>query len=247
MEKDNEKKCRCGKYITYGIAIVAGLAILGYFVSGGLKSVSDGLKSIAYQDQYVTVKGLAEREVKANKVVWPLPYKCVSNDLQQLNKEIKRYADIITQFLNGNGITESEIIVSAPTVTDRYAQSYVPEDIKYRYQAEAVITVTSSQVEKVIELIKQQTTLLEQGIIIGTEYGYEPCYEFTDLNSIKPEMVEEATRNARAVAQKFADDSDCKLGNIRQATQGQFSISSDETTPQIKKIRVVTTVKYSLN
>ena len=247
MEKDNEKKCRCGKYITYGIAIVAGLAILGYFVSGGLKSVSDGLKSIAYQDQYVTVKGLAEREVKANKVVWPLPYKCVSNDLQQLNKEIKRYADIITQFLNGNGITESEIIVSAPTVTDRYAQSYVPEDIKYRYQAEAVITVTSSQVEKVIELIKQQTTLLEQGIIIGTEYGYEPCYEFTDLNSIKPEMVEEATRNARAVAQKFADDSDCKLGNIRQATQGQFSISSDETTPQIKQIRVVTTVKYSLN
>ena len=247
MEKDNEKKCWWKKSIAYSIAIIAGLAILGYFVSGGLKSVADGLKSIAYQDQYVTVKGLAEREVKANKVVWPLPYKCVSNDLQQLNKEIKRYADVITQFLNGNGITESEIIISAPTVTDRYAQSYVPEDIKYRYQAEAVITVTSSQVEKVIELIKQQTTLLEQGIIIGTEYGYEPSYEFTDLNSIKPEMVEEATRNARAVAQKFADDSDCQLGNIRQATQGQFSISSDETTPQIKQIRVVTTVKYSLN
>jgi hypothetical protein len=102
-------------------------------------------------------------------------------------------------------------------------------------------------VEKVMELMNQQITLLEQGVVVGTEYGYEPRYEFTDLNSIKPEMVEEATRNARAVAQKFADDSDCRLGNIRQATQGQFSITSDETTPQIKNIRVVTTVKYSLN
>ena len=247
MEKENDKKCWWKRYMTYSIAIIAGLAILGYFISGGLRSVADGLKSIAYQDQYVTVKGLAEREVMANKVVWPLPYKCVSNDMQQLNKEIKRYGEVIIKFLNDNGITNEEIIVSAPTVTDRLAQSYAPENLKYRYQAEAVITVTSSKVEQVIELMKEQITLLEQGVVVGTEYGYEPRYEFTDLNSIKPEMVEEATRNARSVAQKFADDSDCKLGNIRQATQGQFSISSDATTPQIKNIRVVTTVKYSLN
>ena len=247
MEKENDKKCWWKKHITYSIAIVAGLATLGFFVSGGLKSVADGLKSIAYQDQYVTVKGLAEREVMANKVVWPLPYKCVSNDMKQLYKEIERYEDVIKDFLNKNGITDEEIIVSAPTVTDRLTQSYAPENIKFRYQAEAVITVTSSKVEKVIELMKQQITLLEQGVVVGTEYGYEPQYEFTDLNNIKPEMVEEATRNARTVAQKFADDSDCKLGNIRQASQGQFSISSDATTPQIKNIRVVTTVKYSLH
>ena len=247
MEKENEKRCWWKKYMTYSIAIVAGLAILGYFVAGGLKSVAGGLESIAYQDQYVTVKGLAEREVMANKVVWPLPYKCVSNDMKQLYNEIERYGETIKDFLNKNGITNDEIIVSAPKVTDRMAQSYAPENIKYRYQADAVITVTSTKVEKVIELMKQQITLLDQGIVVGSEYGYEPRYEFTDLNSIKPEMVEEATRNARAVAQKFADDSGCQLGNIRQATQGQFSISSDETTPQIKNIRVVTTVKYSLN
>ena len=247
MNENNGKSCRWRKNAAYCIAIVAGLAILGHFVSGGLKSIAGGLNSIAYQDQYVTVKGLAEREVMANKVVWPLPYKCVSNDMQQLYKEIGRYGNVIKEFLNSNGIKDKEIIISAPTVTDRLAQSYAPENIKFRYQAEAVITVTSSQVEKVMELMNQQITLLEQGVVVGTEYGYEPRYEFTDLNSIKPEMVEEATRNARAVAQKFADDSDCRLGNIRQATQGQFSITSDETTPQIKNIRVVTTVKYSLN
>lgn len=247
MEENNGKRSCWKKYVTYSIAIVTGLAVLGHYVADGLSCIAGGLKSIAYQDQYVTVKGLAEREVMANKVVWPLPYKCVSNDMTQLYNEIERYGEVITTFLNKNGISNDEIIVSAPTVTDRLAQSYAPENIKFRYQAEAVITVTSSQVEKVIELMKQQITLLEQGVVVGTEYGYEPRYEFTDLNSIKPEMVEEATRNARAVAQKFADDSDCKLGNIRQATQGQFSISSDETTPQIKNIRVVTTVKYSLN
>ena len=240
MESCDNTKCCCKKILLPSIAIVAGLALLGFFIS-------KGLTRIANQEQYVTVKGLAEREVMSNKVVWPLPYKCVSNDMNQLYKEVERNSRTITAFLNDNGITDEEIIVSVPVVTDRLAQSYTPDNIKYRYQAEAVITVTSSKVEKIIELMKQQITLLEQGVVVGSEYGYETRFEFTDLNSIKPEMVEEATRNARAVAQKFANDSGSELGKIKQASQGQFSISSDETTPQIKNIRVVTTVKYSLN
>ena len=92
----------------------------------------------------------------------------------------------------------------------------------------------------------KQIELMKDGVIISDEYSYQTQFEYTALNDIKPAMVEEATRNARAVAQKFAEDSDCKLGNIKQATQGQFSITSDETTPQIKNIRVVTTVKYEL-
>ena len=222
------------------MAIVAGLALLGFFIS-------KGLTSIANQEQYVTVKGLAERDVLANKVVWPLPYKCVSNDMQALYKDIENNRDIVLSFLKEGGITNNEIVISAPTVTDRLAQSYVPDNIKFRYQAEAVITVISPQVEKVIELMGKQIELMKDGVIISDEYSYQTQFEYTALNDIKPAMVEEATRNARAVAQKFAEDSDCKLGNIKQATQGQFSITSDETTPQIKNIRVVTTVKYSLN
>ena len=221
------------------MAIVAGLALLGFFIS-------KGLTSIANQEQYVTVKGLAERDVLANKVVWPLPYKCVSNDMQALYKDIENNRDIVLSFLKEGGITNNEIVISAPTVTDRLAQSYVPDNIKFRYQAEAVITVISPQVEKVIELMGKQIELMKDGVIISDEYSYQTQFEYTALNDIKPAMVEEATRNARAVAQKFAEDSDCKLGNIKQATQGQFSITSDETTPQIKNIRVVTTVKYAL-
>lgn len=239
MDSCENKKCCCRRTILPSIAIVTGLALLGFFVS-------KGLTKIANQEQYVTVKGLAERDVLANKVVWPLPYKCVSNNMQQLYEDIEKNRNIILSFIKGSGITDEEIIISAPAVTDRLAQSYIPDNIKFRYQAEAVITVISPQVEKVIELMGKQIELMKDGVIISDEYNYHPQFEYTALNDIKPAMVEEATRNARAVAQKFAEDSDCKLGNIRQATQGQFSITSDETTPQIKNIRVVTTVKYAL-
>lgn len=237
-----EQKCKningAGKLVT-GLAIMTGLIVMGMFIMKGLKSIAD-------RDQSVTVKGLAEREVLADKVVWPLPFKCVSNDMQQLYNEIETNNGIVVEFLKKGGITEDEIIISAPAVTDRLAQSYVPDNMKFRYQAEAVITVTSTQVEKVIELMKEQISLMRQGVIISNEYNYNTSFEYTSLNDIKPAMIEEATRNARAVAQKFAEDSGSSLGKIRQATQGQFSISSDETTPQIKNIRVVTTVKYAL-
>ena len=233
------KASNCCKKSCSGVSVMIGLIALGLFIG-------KGLTRIANQEQYVTVKGLAEREVMANRVVWALPYKCVSNDMQQLYDEIEKNRSIVLSFIREGGITDEEIIISAPTVTDRLAQSYIPDNIKFRYQAEAVITVISPQVENVIELMGRQIELMKDGVIISNEYNYQTQFEYTALNDIKPAMVEEATRNARAVAQKFADDSDCRLGNIRQATQGQFSITSDETTPQIKNIRVVTTVKYAL-
>lgn len=240
MEQEEKKKCSCksGRGEGLGCAVMLGLIILGVFISKGLKSIAD-------KDQYVTVKGLAEREVMANKVVWPLPYKCVSNNIQELYNEIEKNNGIILGFLKAGGLTDDEIIVSAPDVTDRLAQNYVPDNIKYRYQAEAVITVTSSKVEEVLELMSGQMSLMKQGVIIANEYNYRTEFEYTALNDIKPAMVEEATRNARAVAEKFAEDSGSSIGDIKQATQGQFSITSDETTPQIKYIRVVTTIKYS--
>lgn len=239
MEKEM-KSCRKRTGFFNGIAIMAGLALLGMFIASGLGSIAD-------RDRYVTVKGLAEREVLANKVVWPLPYKCVSNNIQELYNDIEKNKEIILAFLKNGGINEDEIIVSAPKVTDRLAQSYVPENMKFRYQAEAVITVISAKVEQAIKLMDKQITLMKQGVIISNEYGYNTQFEYTALNEVKPAMIEEATRNARTVAQKFAEDSGSGLGGIKQATQGQFTITSDETTPQIKNIRVVTTVKYSLD
>ena len=225
--------------LSAGLCIMIGLIVLGNHIGRGIEKIAD-------KDRYVTVKGLAEREVPANKVIWPLLYKCVGNNLDELYNTVEKNRNAILSFLNKNGITKDEIVLSSSTVTDREAQSYTPDNIKYRYQVESVITVISPQVDKVMQLMNSQAELMKQGIAIGEDYRYQTQFEFTLLNDLKPQMVEEATRNARAVAQKFADDSRSKLGGIRQANQGQFSINSDPNTPQLKKIRVVTTVDYFL-
>lgn len=232
------KKCSL-KTSGLGLFIMIGLMVLGNCVGNGMKRFAD-------KDRYVTVKGLAEREVMANKVVWPLPFNCVGNNLEELYNEVEKSKRTILSFLESNGITSDEIVLSAPKVTDREAQSYTPDNLKYRYQVESVITIISMQVEKVMQLMNSQADLMKQGVAIGEDYRYQTQFDFTLLNELKPEMIEEATRNARAVAQKFADDSKSELGGIRQASQGQFSITSDQNTPQLKKIRVVTTVDYFL-
>ena len=118
----------------------------------------------------------------------------------------------------------------------------------YRYNVTAVITVTSIQVDLVRQLISEQGELLKQGIAItGGDYRYNVQYDYTDLNRIKPQMIEEATKNARAAAEKFASDSDSELGKIKHAYQGQFTITDrDSNTPYIKNVRVVTTIDYYL-
>ena len=97
-------------------------------------------------------------------------------------------------------------------------------------------------------MIIEQSELLKQGIaIIGGDWEYKVSYDFTGLNDVKPQMIEEATKNARLAAEKFAKDSNSKLGKIKHASQGQFSIEDrDANTPFIKHIRVVTTIDYSL-
>ncbi|MDD5733171.1 MAG: SIMPL domain-containing protein, partial [Bacteroidales bacterium] len=141
-----------------------------------------------------------------------------------------------------------EIGINAPEIIDMSAERYSTTPAPYRYNVTSVITVSSNKVDLVRKLIADQGELLKQGIAItGGEYRYNTVYSFTALNDIKPQMIEEATRNARAAAMKFAQDSGSKLGKIRNASQGQFTISDrDENTPYIKNVRVVTTVNYYL-
>ena len=207
-----------------------------------------GINDYSDQDRIVTVKGLAEREVVANKVVWPLLYKDIGNDLATLYDNMNKKSKAIVAFLKEKGISDNEISIAPPEVIDMEAERYNSNNVTYRYNATSVITVTSSQVDKVRALMSEQAELLKQGIaIVGGDYRFNVNYEFTNLNEIKPAMIEEATRNARTAAEKFAKDSDSRLGKIRNASQGQFSITNrDENTPYIKTVRVVTTVKYYL-
>ena len=209
------------------LILAIGLLLLGI-------CIQKGFKSFAERDRSVNVKGLAEMEVPADKVTWPLMYKSLGNDLNALYDNIKNSNKIITQFLIEKGIDEKEISNN--------------DNSPYRYNVTTVITVTSNKVDLVRSLIAEQGELLKRGIAVtGGDYRYNVQYEYTGLNSIKPQMIEEATKNARQAAEKFAKDSESELGKIRHANQGQFTITDrDANTPYIKKVRVVTTIDYSL-
>ncbi len=203
---------------------------------------------VSSNSRVVAVRGLSEREVNANKVTWPIVSKIVGNDLTQIYSQVSATDDAIVNFLKKNGITDKEFQVNAPKVQDMQADSYGGTPPPYRYNVTTVVVVTSSQVAKIQELMNKQTELMQQGIaIVAGDYNYQTLYEFTELNQIKPDMVADATRNARKAAQKFAEDSESRLGKIKSASQGQFSIEDrDQYTPSIKRVRVVSTIEYYL-
>ena len=223
------------------IIIAIGLLLLG-------NQVRNGISEFIAKDRIVTVKGLAKMEVPADKVVWPLMFKDIGNDPALIYANINKKNQAIVAFLKSRGIQEEEISIAAPEIIDMEAERYGAQQVNYRYNATSVITVTSGRVEAVRQLMSEQAELLKQGIAItGGDYRYNVTYSFTKLNDIKPRMIEEATRNARAAAEKFAKDSDSRLGKIRNASQGQFVIEDrDSNTPYVKSIRVVTTVNYYL-
>ena len=223
------------------LLIATGIFSLGLFIKAGFDNFS-------YRDRVVAVRGLAEKEVTANKVTWPVVYKEVGNDLQQIYTRITNNNKIVSDFLTSNGISQSEILIQAPTLVDMQAERYGSRDAQYRYNVTSVIVVTSSNIEKVNELIERQTELLKNGVaVVSGDYQYNTIYEYTNLNEIKPAMIAEATKAAREAADKFAADSHSRLGKIKNATQGQFSIENrDPYTPYLKKVRVVSTIVFYL-
>ncbi len=221
--------------------VALGLLLLGL-------SIRSGINAFSQRNRTVTVKGLAEIEMPADKVIWPLPYKEVGNDLPTLYNNLKMKNQTILSFLKSKGIKDEEISISAPQVVDMQAERYSVSESPYRYNITSVVTVMSDNVDLVRKLMSEQGELLNQGIaVMGEDYQYRVQFMFTKLNDIKPQMIEEATKNARATAEKFAKDSGSKLGKIQSANQGQFSITDrDANTPYIKNVRVVSTVNYYL-
>jgi hypothetical protein len=234
---------RISEAIILGAFLCAGLVILGALISSSVVKI----KSL---DRTVTVKGLSEREVPANIAIWPIRFSEADNNLSNLYSIIQEKSEIIIEFLKKNGFTDDDISISAIAVIDRQAQGYGDMDkIKFRYSANSTISVYSKKVDTVRNTMKKLVELGKQGIaIVGQDYETKTQFLFTNLNEIKPEMIEEATKNARKVAVKFAKDSNSKLGKIKKARQGQFSINDrDSNTPHIKKVRVVSTLEYYLS
>ena len=229
------------KSIWCAALIALSIVTLGFNIKGGIDN-------FANKDRKVSVKGLAEKEVDADKVTWPIVSKEIGNNLPELYHKIAVTQASIKRFLKAGGVADAEITVNAPVVIDLNADQYSDNKRAYRYNITSILTVTSRNVSQVRALIARQGELLKDGIaIVSGDYDNRIRYEFVSFKAMKPKMMEEAIANAEKTAQQFATSSKSKLGKIVSADQGQFSIDDrDSNTPYIKKVRVVTTVTYSL-
>lgn len=227
--------------------------VLGFFIFLGLTALGFSLGSsfIKFKnfERTVMVKGLSEKEYPADIVLWPIQFSVANNDLTTLYESIEQDANEIVSFLKTNGFEKDEINASPPGIMDKFAQGYEKSKIEYRYTATQTVTVYSNKIEDVRSTMNKLADLGKKGVLLNAgDYQNTTEYLFTRLNEIKPSMVEEATMKAREVAEKFAKDSNSKLGKIKKARQGQFSINDrDKNNPHIKKIRVVSTLEYYLS
>lgn len=232
---------------TKSFTILGGCLLVGLIAVGWL--LGHAALAVKELERTVIVKGLSEREVPADIVIWPLTFQEANAELNAIFESIQRKNAMITEFLVTHGIPKEEITVTPPSVTDLYAQSYGDKShILFRYTGSSTVTVYSSKVEAVRTAMQDVISLGKKGVALSGEgYQGQTQFEFSGLSALKPDMIQEATKNARSVAEKFAADSDSRLGKIRSAQQGQFSIENrDSTTPHIKKVRVVATVEYYL-
>ena len=219
------KHCFDNRIVSAALLAVS-IVILGFCVKWGIDD-------FANKDRKVSVKGLSEREVDADKVTWPILSKELGNNLPELYNRIAVTQGKIKKFLMSNGVKENEINVNAPVVIDLNADQYNTNQRAYRYNITSIVTVTSRNVKLVRSIIARQGELLKEGIAI-VDGGYEnPVkYEFVSFNSMKPKMMEEAIANARKTAEQFAKNSESKLNKIGSADQGQVSIDNrDSNTP----------------
>lgn len=220
-----------------GISIVLAAFVLGLMLVCTIRT----LKSF---DDTVTVRGLCEREMPADRVVLRISYMAQDNDLFALRSTVEHNDKAIVELLKQGGIKDDEIKYTTANFNDRYEDYYISENLKFRYNAHQTINVFSSNMEVVRKLQSSiDGELLKQNILSSTSASYE----YTGLNEIKPSMIAESLDKARESAEEFAKNSHSKIGKMRTASQGYFEINDlDENTPQIKKIRVVTTVEYYL-
>ncbi len=220
-----------------GALVALGLTLSGLFIYCGISK-------FANKDRAVSVKGLSTREVEADYAVWPLSYSLSGNDLPALYAQLEQVSARVKKHLLALGFEESDFRQGSVSVSNNW-DSYYGSRPEFKYTLSTSLIVSTDKVQLVVASQGKESSLLKEGLIVTTE-KWNLDYQFNGLPELKPSMIEEATQNARAVAQKFADDAQCSLGSIRRASQGQFSIESDEYQPWVKHVRVVTTVDYFL-
>lgn len=225
------------------LIIFSSIVIAGFFIGNMHKT---GKK----YDRFVQVKGLSEREVYADLAVWPMNITLTGNDLKSLKKEIEKQNEEVYSFFLRQGFDKNELTKGIANINDSRANIYNSnsQNNEYRYLAKSEFTVRTNEVKKLQKALIESLELISKDILLGSKNTWRPIeYIFTGLNDLKPSMIEEATKNAREVAEKFARDSESQVGEIRIARQGLFTIKDrDQNTPEIKIVRVVSTIDFQL-
>ena len=228
-------------------ALVAiGLAISGWFVGHGFET--------GRQHREVTVKGVSERDVKADLALWQIRFVDAGNDLAAVQASIRHDEVKVNDFLKQHGFKVEDIAWRQLEVTDRAAQAYGSGEYPSRFIIARTLMLRSTEVDKVAAAAEATPALVEAGVILNDDGGGGgPVYLFNGLTELKPDMIAEATRHARDAATQFAHDSGSKLGGIVRANQGVFQILARDKAPmlqeqhQVKKtVRVVSTIEYAL-
>lgn len=218
----------------------AGIAVGGFFIGHGIELFRGNI-------HYVSVKGLAEKTVVADEAIWTLNIETSNNNLSNLYTNMDGAQQKVIAFLQSNGFKRDQIHLNPIVISDYANQPQKIDEKVTRYRANDTITATCHDVKKIRSVNEKTNVLLQKGVILTSTNSQ---YRFTKLNDVKPEMLNLATINARSAAQQFATNSNSKLGKIRYASQGQFSITSADGSygdqDPLKKIRVVTSVQYDL-
>ncbi|HRO68102.1 MAG TPA: SIMPL domain-containing protein [Pseudobdellovibrionaceae bacterium] len=222
------------------LLIAIGIVLAGFLVSRAIVTFKE-------MDRAVEVRGLAERIVDADQAAWTLRYSASSEQLADVNAKIQAIQDRVIEFVKQQGFSEEEIQKDVMNITDKTTQEY-GDSKGPRFVARGGVMVGTKRVREVTTASQKTDELLKKGIVLSSS---NVSYYFTDLNAIKPAMLEEATKSAREAAQVFAQHADAKVGGIKRATQGLFSINSpledyDNSTSVKKKVRVVTQVVFYL-
>ena len=241
--------------------------ILSVGLLGAGYSIGKGFYLVKKMNRTVTVKGLAEQDVKSDLAVWEINYKEIGSDLMQMDQRLQHDQQVVMDFLKQQGFTDREMDRVQIKVEDRLANIYNQTNMRNSEQQRYVVTAGTRVSSTKVDLIKQTVQiidkLLQQGVSLAFDVSLlspNPSYYFTQLDRIRPTMLAEATQSARAIAQQFAKDSGSKLAGIQHASQGIFQImgrntstmSSDWNSNQNalgsidKKIRLVTTIDYQL-
>lgn len=196
-------------------------------------------RDFSKQGSYIEVKGLSERIVKADVAIWSLNFEVKSNNIDSLYSDIEKNLTTIKSYLTEKGFESSEVNVAPVNI---YQDTY--KEALFRYNASVQLSVYTKKVDQVRAASKDTMVLIKRGVTLNQNYI---SFEFSDINSIKPEMLAEAIKNAKTSALQFAEESGSKLGSVSRGNQGVFDITEkDPGSPEYKKIRVVSTLRFLL-